>query len=117
MSFASSVTVLGDAPPPVHSPESSAQELLHSAIAEEDVVDTEGGAMDSTDTPAPIIPPPPGFRQFSWPNEDWRVSDDLSLFRLRRNSLAGSLGLLGACRLICRRCSCRRSFRIVWTIL
>ena len=79
-SFASSVTVLGDAPPPVHSPESSAQELLHSAVAEEDVVDMEGGAMDSTDTPAPIIPPPPGFRQFSWPNEDRKASDDPSLF-------------------------------------
>ena len=73
-------TVSGDALPPVHSPESSAQALLHSAVAEEDVVDTEGGAMDSTDTPAPIIPPPPGFRQFSWPNDDWKVSDDPSLF-------------------------------------
>ena len=80
MSFASSVTVLGDAPPPVHSPESGVQELLRSAVAEEDEVDTEGWTTDTTDTPAPIIPPPPGFRQFSWPYEDWRVRDDPSLF-------------------------------------
>ena len=44
MSFASSVTVLGDAPPPVHSSESSAQELLRSAVAEEDAMDTGGGS-------------------------------------------------------------------------
>ena len=80
MSFASSVTVLGDAPLPVHSPESGVQELLRSAVAEEDEVDTEGWTTDTTDTPAPIIPPPPGFRQFSWPYEDWRVRDDPSLF-------------------------------------
>ena len=80
MSFANSVTVLGDAPPPVHSPEGSVQELLPSAVAEEDVMDTEGGAMDSKDAPAPIKPPPPGFRQFSWPNEYRSVSDDPSLF-------------------------------------
>ena len=73
MSFASSFTVLGDALPPLHSPESSAQELLRSAVAEED-------EMDTTDTPAPIIPPPPGFRQFSWPYEDWKVGDDPSHF-------------------------------------
>ena len=80
MSFASSVMVLGDAPTPVHLPHSSAQELLPSAVAEEDVMDTEGGATDSTYTPAPIIPPPPGFRQFLWPYEDWRVHDDPSLY-------------------------------------
>ena len=61
MSFSSSVTVLGDAPPPVHSPESGVQELLHSAVAEEDAMDTGGGATDTTDTSAPIIPPPPVF--------------------------------------------------------
>ena len=58
--FANSVTVLGDAPPPVHSPVSGAQELLRSAVAEE-------GETDTTDTPLTIIPPPPGFSQLSWP--------------------------------------------------
>ena len=47
VSFASSVTVLGDAPPPVHTLESSAQELLRSAVAEEDEMDTEGGTTDT----------------------------------------------------------------------
>ena len=77
---ASSVTVLGDTPPPVHSPESGAQELLRSAVAEDDEMDTLGGTTDTTDTPATIIPPPPGFQQFSWPSEDWRVGDEPSLF-------------------------------------
>ena len=77
MSFASSVTVLGDAPPPVHSPDISAQEPLHSAVVEENDMDTGGG---TTDTSAPIIPPPPGFGQFSWPHEDWKVGGDPSLF-------------------------------------
>ena len=53
VSFASSVTVLGDSPPPVHSPESSAQELLCFAAAEEDAMDTGGG---TTDTSAPHHP-------------------------------------------------------------
>ena len=52
VSFVSSVTVLGDAPPPVHPPESGVQELLRSAVAEEDEIYTVGGTT--------IIPPPPG---------------------------------------------------------
>ena len=40
-------------------------------------MDTGGG---TTDTSAPIIPPLPGFRQFSWSHEDWKVGGDLSLF-------------------------------------
>ena len=53
---------------------------LRSAVTEEDEMNTEGGRMDTTDMPAPIIPPLPGFRQFSWPYEDWSVGDDPSLF-------------------------------------
>ena len=34
----------------------------------------------TTDMSAPIIPPPPGFRQFSWPREDWKAGGDPSLF-------------------------------------
>ena len=77
--FASSVTVLGDALPPVYSPESGTQELLRSAVAEEDEIDTVRGTTDATDTPSTIIPPPPGFSQFSWPYEDWSVGDEPSL--------------------------------------
>ena len=76
VSFASSVPVLGDPPPPVHSPDISAQESLRSAVVEEDDMDTGGG---TTDTSAPIIPPPPGFGQLSWPHEDWKVGGDPSL--------------------------------------
>ena len=77
VSFASSVTVLGDAPPSVHSPDIMAQEPLRSAVVEEDDMDTGGG---TTDTYAPIIPPPPGFEQFSWPHEGLIVGGDPSLF-------------------------------------
>ena len=31
------------------------------------------------DTTAVIVPPPPGFRQFSWPHEDWMVGGDASI--------------------------------------
>ena len=80
VSFASSDTVLGEAPPPVHSPESGAQELLCSAVAEEDEMDTVGETTDTTDTPPTIIPPLLGFSQFSWPYENWSVGDGHSLF-------------------------------------
>ena len=77
VSFANGVTVLGEAPPLVHSPDIVLHEPLRPEISEEDDMDT-GGA--TTDTPTPIIPPPPGFQQFSWPREDWKVSGDPSLF-------------------------------------
>ena len=75
--FASNVMVLGDAQPPVHSPDIVIHEPLRPEVIEEDVMDTGGVG---TDTSAPIIPPPPGFRQFSWPHEDWKVGGDPSLF-------------------------------------
>ena len=34
----------------------------------------------ATDVSTPIVPPPPGFYQFSWPREDWQVGGDSSLF-------------------------------------
>ena len=61
VSFASGVTVLGDAPLPARSPESGAQDLLCSAVAEEDEMDTVGEKTDTTDTTPTIIPAPPGF--------------------------------------------------------
>ena len=34
----------------------------------------------ATDMSTPIVPPPPGFSQFSWRCEDWQVGGELSLF-------------------------------------
>ena len=72
VSFASYVTVLGDAPSPVRSPDSGAQELIHSAVTEVDEMDTVEETTDMTeettdtqDMPPTIIPPPPGFSQFA----------------------------------------------------
>ena len=113
VSFASSVTVLGDAPPLVASLDIIVQEPLRSEVVEEDDMDT-GGA--TTDTSAPIIPPPPGFdNSHGHMSGEWAVIRPCS--RLLRNSLAGSPGALGECRLICLRCRCRLSFRIAWMIL
>ena len=58
VSFANDVTVFGDAPPLVHSPNIVLHEPLHPEISEEDDMDT-GDA--TTDTPNPIIPPASGF--------------------------------------------------------
>ena len=85
---------MGDAPPPVRLLDSGAQELIRSAVAEEDEMDTVEQTTDAADTPPTSIPPPPGFSQFSWPYEDWSVGDGQSLFTF----------------------TCRRSFRIVQTI-
>ena len=71
--------MLGDAPPPACSPEGGTQALLGSAVAENDVIKTMGETIACTDTPPTIIPPPPGFSQFSWPYEDWSVNDGQSL--------------------------------------
>ena len=114
--FAEDVTMLGDAPPPAHLPESGTQELLCSVVTEDDVLDTEGGTTDSTDPPPTIIPPPPGFSQFAWPYEDWRVDDVQTLFTFTKDPLAGSQILLGDCRLLCLHCRCRRLLRIVLII-
>ena len=75
--IAGAVTVLGDAPPLVHSPDIIVHDPLIPDVVEEDDMDM-GGL--TTDMSAPIIPPPPGFRQFSWPREDWIVDGDPSLF-------------------------------------
>ena len=77
VSFASNATVLGDAPPLVSSPDIILHERLHPEIIDEDDMDT-GGVM--TVMPTPIVPPPPGFQQFSWPREEWSVGGDASLF-------------------------------------
>ena len=78
VSFASSVTVLGDSPLLVHSPDIIVHDPLRPEVVEEDDMDTGKGYV-TRDKSAPIIPPPPGFRQFSWPREDWKVGGDPSL--------------------------------------
>ena len=78
-------------------------------IIDEDDMDT---VCATTDTPAPIVRPPPGFRQFSWPREEWNMGGEPSLLTLLRSSLACSPGDMGDSRLIRRRCRCRLSFRV-----
>ena len=85
VSFAGSVTVLGDAPPPVCSPDCSAQELICSVVTEEDEMAIVEEMTDTTDAPPTIIPPPPGLSQFSWPYEDWSVGDGQSLFTFTKD--------------------------------
>ena len=58
---------MGEAPPLVHSPDIIVHEQLRPEVVEEDDMNT-GGV--TTDMSALIIPPPPGFRQFSLPRED-----------------------------------------------
>ena len=77
--------VLRDAPPPVHSLDSSAQELIRSAVTEVDEMDTVEETTDTTDTPPAIIPPPPGFSQFAWPYEYWSVGDGQSQFTFTKD--------------------------------
>ena len=61
VSFASDITVLGEDQPPVHLPDIVIHEPLRPEVIEDDVMDTVTGGV-ATDTSAPIIPPPPGFR-------------------------------------------------------
>ena len=77
VTFASDVTVLGGAPAPMHSPDIIIYEPSCPEVIEEDVMVTEDV---TTDVSSPIVPPPPGLCQFSWPREDWQVGGDSSLF-------------------------------------
>ena len=117
VSFASDVTVLGGAPLPMHSPDIVIYEPSSVEVIEEDVMVTEDM---TTDMSAPIVPHPPGFRQFSWPRDDWQVGGDSSLFTVDEE-LPGwspwSSGGGGGCWLICHYCRCRLSFWIARTIL
>ena len=81
VSFASNVTLLGGAPPLVNSPDIILHEPLRPEIVDEDDMDT---GCATTDTPAPIIRPPPGFQQFSWPREEWNIGGDPSLFNFAK---------------------------------
>ena len=77
VSLASDVTVLGGTPPLVKLPDI----LLHDPVYPDidDDNDMVTGCATS-DAPIPVIRPPPGFRQFSWPREEWSLGGDPSLF-------------------------------------
>ena len=77
VSFARDVTVLGGAPPLYNSPDIILHDPPCPEIADEDDMDTIGA---TTDISAPIVRPPLGFRQFSWPREEWSVDGKPSLF-------------------------------------
>ena len=80
VSFASDVTVLGGAPPQNNSLNIVLHDPLGMEIVEGDEMDTGCATEDIT---APVVPPPPGFRQFSWPREEWRLGGEQSLFPWR----------------------------------
>ena len=59
------------------SPDILIPDLVCPEIDEEDEMDT---VCATTDAPIPVVRPPPGFWQFSWPREEWRPGGDPSLF-------------------------------------
>ena len=76
VSFACDITVLGRTSAPVHSPDIVLCEPSGPAVIMEVDMVTEAVAMDAS---AAVVLPPPGFRQFSWPRDDWMVGSDTSL--------------------------------------
>ena len=76
VSFASDVTVLSNTLPPNNLPNIVLHDPPCLEIAEGDEMDTGGATEDITAT---VVPPPPGFRQLSWPREEWSVGSKQSL--------------------------------------
>ena len=72
VSFAGDVTVLGHAQTPVKSSDVVLCETSRPAAMMEGNLVTEAVVPVAS---AAIVPPPPGFRQFSWPRDDWMVDD------------------------------------------
>ena len=85
VSFASGVTVLGGEPPLEQSPDIQIHDPVCPDITEEDEMDSMNAVPD---VPIPVLQPPPGFRQISWPREEWGPDGDPSLFET-------SLGIKG----------------------
>ena len=68
------VSVLGGEPSVQKSPDI----MLHGPeIIEEDEMDI---VSTETDVPIPVVRPPPGFRKFSWPREEWGPHGEPSVF-------------------------------------
>ena len=111
VSFASGVTILGSEPALEQSPVIQ----IHDPVCPDITVKDE---MDSTkaepDVPIPDLRPPPGFRQFSCPREEWGPDGDRLCLTFQRNSPAGFLGDIRDSRLIRRRCRFRQSLGIAW---
>ena len=72
--------MLGDAPPPECSPERGTLMLLDSAVTEDDIVMPMGETIAFSDTSPTLIPPPPGYSNFSGPYKDWSVNNEQSRF-------------------------------------
>ena len=87
---------VGDVSPSVCSPERGTPTQLVSVIAEDDVITPVGETIGSSDAVPDILPPPPGFSQFSWPFDDWSVSNEQSRFAVNVDSpdvIAGRPGV------------------------
>ena len=81
-----SVLFAEDVTPSVCSPEHGTPRQLVSVVAEDDVITPVGETTGSSDAFPNILPPPPGFSQFSWPFDDWSVSNEQSRFAFNVDS-------------------------------
>ena len=77
---------MGEVSPSVCSPERGTPTQLVSVVAEDDVITPVGETIDSSDAFPNILPPPPGFSQFSWPFDDWSVTNEQSRFAFNEDS-------------------------------
>ena len=75
ISFANDVTVLGRTPAPVHSPDIVLSETSDVSVMKDDDMAKEAVLTDAS---ALVVPPPPGYREFSWPRDDWMVGSETS---------------------------------------
>ena len=76
VSFASGVTILGGEPSLEQSPDIRIHDPVCPDITEDDEMDIMNAELD---VPIPVLGPP-GFRQFSWPQEKWGPDGDPFLF-------------------------------------
>ena len=113
VSFASDVTVLGHTPAHVPTPDIVLEGPTDASVMTDDDIAMEAAAMDM---PVAVVPPPPGFREFLWPRDDWMVGSDTSSDTTWRYSLVGPPARLWDCQLIHHRCRCHLSSWIVRTI-
>ena len=72
---------MGGKPPLEQSPDILRHDLVCPDITEEDKMDI---VSEETYVPIPVLRPPPGFQQVSWPWEEWGPDGDLSLFNFSK---------------------------------